>query len=154
MEKLHYSIKINAPKQKVWETLIGEKTYLEWTAPFSPNPSVSGSKVEGDWSLGSKMLFLAQDEQGKMGGMVSRIAQNKPYEYLSIEHLGIVNDGVEDTTSPEAKKWAPAFENYTLNEIDGVTEFTVDQDMQEEYVDMFNQMWPKALAKLKEVSER
>src|SRR5690606_24494151 len=102
--------------------------YREWTQEFSP-----GSYYKGDWSKGSKILFLGPDpETGKEGGMVSRIAENKPYEFVSIEHLGIVQDGVEDTTSEAAKKWAPAFENYTFRERDGATEVVVDIDIEAE----------------------
>lgn len=86
--------------------------------------------------------------------MVSRIKENRLHEFVSIEHLGIMKDGVEDTTSEEAKKFAPAYENYTFTEKDGVTEVSVDIDVAEEFADFFKETWPKALAKLKEVSEK
>ena len=121
MEKINFSVEINAPKEKVWDTMLGDKTYREWTKPFSP-----GGYFEGSWEEGSKMLFIGPDpETGKEGGMVSRIAENRPYEYISIEHLGIIHEGVEDTTSEEAKKWAPAHENYTFTEIEGGTRVDV-----------------------------
>lgn len=147
---MHFSIRINAPAEKVWNTMLGEETYKDWTSVFNEG----GSIVQGNWEKGSKMLFLGPDpETGIMGGMVSRIAENIPYQFISIEHLGIVNNGVEDTTSEEAKKWAPAFENYTFKEEDGVTEVQVDIDMMDEYVDMFNEMWPKSLERLKVLAE-
>ncbi|MDQ5893468.1 MAG: hypothetical protein QG640_480, partial [Patescibacteria group bacterium] len=31
MQKIHFSIQINAPKEKVWDTMLGEATYREWT---------------------------------------------------------------------------------------------------------------------------
>jgi uncharacterized protein YndB with AHSA1/START domain len=149
MQKLHFSITINAPKEKVWDTMLDDATYREWTTAFNP-----GSYYKGDWSKGSKILFLGPDPKtGKEGGMVSRIAEHKPYEYISIEHLGLVKDGVEDTTSEEAKKWAPAFENYTFKEKEGATEVLVDMDAEEEYADMFSNMWPEALQKLKSLAE-
>jgi hypothetical protein len=86
--------------------------------------------------------------------MVSRIAENKPYEFISIEHLGIVHNGVEDTTSAEARKWAPAYENYTFKEKDGATEVLVDIDIDEKEAETFNNMWPAALQKLKEIAEK
>lgn len=148
MEKGHFSVKINAPKEKVWDTALGEKTYPLWTDVFNP-----GSHVEGDWSKGSKILFLGPDEQGQMGGMVSRIAENKEYEFLSIEHIGMIHNGVEDTESEEVKKWTPAFENYTLTQENGVTEFTVDMDINESYMPYFENVYPAALEKLKELAE-
>ena len=150
MQKLHYSIVINAPKEKVWNTMLDDKTYREWTKAFSP-----GSYYKGDWSKGSKIIFLGPDpETGKEHGMVSRIAENKPNEYLSIEHRGIVKDGVEDTTSAEATKWVPAFENYTFKEKNGATEVLIDMDTEEDYVKMFEKMWPDALQRLKTIAER
>lgn len=144
MEKLNFSIKINAPREKVWNVLFGEKTYPEWTAEFSP-----GSQVETDWKEGSRAVF----GDGKGNGMVSKIARNVPNEYLSINHLGIIKDGVEDLTSEETKKWSGAHENYTLKEAGGETELKIDMDSVDEYKDYFNETWPKALGKVKQLSE-
>lgn len=150
MQKIHKTIHINAPREKVWQVMLDKDTYVEWTKAFH-----AGSRFEGDWSQGSKMLFIGPDEEtGKEMGMVSRIAENRAPEFVSIEHLGLYSDGVEDTTSEEARKWSPAFENYTFEEKDGGTQLTVDQDMQDEYVEMFGKMWDDALQNLKEISER
>ena len=46
--------------------------------------------------------------------MSSRIKTSRKYEFVSIEHLGLVKNDVEDTTSDEVKKWTPPFENYTF----------------------------------------
>lgn len=129
--------------------MISDKGYREWTAAFH-----EGSYFKGDWSKGSKMLFLGPNPDGKTeGGMVSEVEENKPYEFISIKHMGIVNNGVEDTTSEEARKWAPAYENYTFTEKDGGTELVVDMDSEETMADEFNRMWPAALQKLKELCE-
>jgi len=151
MQKLHFSIFIDAPKEKVWDTMLGDSTYREWTAAFNP-----GSYYKGNWEKGSKMLFLGPDPQGGgEGGMVSVVKENRIYDFISVEHLGIVKDGVEDTESLEAKKWSPAFENYTFVEKDGGTELLVDMEFEgDEYKAMFEEMWPKALQSLKELSER
>lgn len=151
MKKLHFEVEINAPRQKVWDTMLEDATYRQWTKVFNPG----GSYYEGDWSEGSKMLFLGPSEDGsEIGGMVARIKENRKYEFISIEHLGMVKNGVEDTTSEEVKKWTPAFENYTFTEKDGGTKLAVDVDISEEYGDIFNGMWPKALQTLKELSEK
>jgi len=85
--------------------------------------------------------------------MVSRIKENKLHKYISIEHLGEVHDGVEDTTSDRVKVWAGALENYTFIDKNGKTELVVDMDINEEFVEMFEGMWPKALKKLKSLCE-
>src|SRR5688572_3618959 len=127
MDKMHLTTFINAPVKKVWDTMLSDATYRQWTSAFN-----AGSYYKGNWEQGSKILFLGPNPDGSgEGGMVSRIAENKQYEFLSIEHLGIVKDGVEDTTSDIAKKWAPAFENYTFKQAGGGTELTIDMDIAE-----------------------
>lgn len=150
MQKINFSITINAPKEKVWNTMLNDTTYRQWTEAFH-----SGSYYEGNWSEGSKIRFLGPNDDGTLSGMVSRIAENRPYEYISIEHLGEIQNGVEDTTSDRAKLWAGMHENYTFTETNGVTELKVDIDVNnDEFKEMFKDMWPKALQKLKELSEK
>ncbi|HET7360664.1 MAG TPA: SRPBCC domain-containing protein [Salinimicrobium sp.] len=145
MKTLHFTKTMDAPKEKVWNTMLEDKTYREWTSAFN-----EGSYYEGSWEKGSKILFLGPEGSG----MVSVIAENRPYEFISIKHIGLVNKGVEDTESEDAKKWAPAFENYTFTEADRKTTISVEMDILEEYEEMFQKMWPKALRKLKELSEK
>lgn len=150
METLHFSIVINAPRAQVSEAMLADATYREWTSVFSP-----GSYYQGDWSKGSKMLFLGPDpETGIEGGMVSRIAAHVPSEFVSVEHLGFISDGVEDTTSEAVSKWMPAFENYTFRDSGEGTEVLIDVDIHPDYKAMFEELWPKALVRLKEVVER
>ena len=144
MEKIHFSILINASPEKIWKVLWTDETYRKWTTAFA-----EGSYAETDWKQGSKVLFL----DGKGSGMVSRIAVNKPNEFMSIEHLGMVKDGVEDTSSDDIKAWAGAHEDYTLKKINGKTELSIDMDATEEFKEMFSNMWPKALQNVKELSE-
>ena len=150
MQKLHYSIVINTPASKVWSTMLDDKTYRQWTEAFAP-----GCYFKGDWNKGSKILFLASGEDGE-SGMVSRIKENRKHEFLSIEHLGTVQKGNEDTSSEEAKAWAGALENYSFAGKNGVTELLIDLtgNIADEFVTMFNDMWPQALQKLKELSEK
>lgn len=150
MQTLRFTTAINAPKEKVWNTLVGDATYREWTSAFS-----DGSYYEGSWEKGSEIRFLGPDpETGKLGGMYARIRDNRPYEFISIEHLGIIEDGRVDTTSEAVKKWAPAYENYRLTEKDGATELLIETDSNEEYAEMFQELWPKALEKLKAIAEK
>ncbi len=149
-EKIHLSTVINAPREKVWSTMLDDATYREWTSAFNP-----GSYYKGGWSQGSKILFLGPDPStGEEGGMISRIAENRPHEFISIEHLGIVKNGIEDTTSAVAKQWAPAFENYTFTDKDDGTELQIEMDILPEYKQEFEKMWTTGLAKLKEICER
>lgn len=129
--------------------MLDDATYREWTMPFCP-----GSYYEGSWETGSEIKFLGPGEGGSVGGMYSRIKENRKYEFVSIEHIGMIQNGVIDTTSEEVKKWTPAFENYTLTEVDGGTKLDIDIDTNLEYKEMFEGMWPKALEILKGIAEK
>jgi hypothetical protein len=153
MQTLHQSIFIQAPREKVWDTMLSEETYSEWTKPFSPDSSSVGT-YKGSWEKGSKIIFIGTDEDGGESGMVSFIAENKPYEFISIEHKGLYANGIEDTSSEEAAKWAPAYENYTFVSINGGTELSIDVQVADEYLQMFKDTWPKALQSLKVLSEK
>ena len=149
MEKLRQTIFINAPRSRVWDVMLADDTYRDWTSVFSP-----GSYYKGDWSQGSKILFLGPSPDGAgEGGMVSRIAENRLHEFISVEHLGIVQNGVEDTESAAAKKWAPAYENYTFADRNGGTELTIEMDIQGDQKETFDKMWADALARLKAIAE-
>lgn len=148
MQRIHFSIHIDAPKEKVWHTMLDDATYREWTLPFNEE----GSHYKGNWEEGSEMQFLADNAQG---GMFARIKESRPYEYISIEHLGMIDsNGVVDTTSDEVKKWTPAFENYTFTATNTGTEISVDMDINDEYKEAFSEMWPKALRILKTLTEK
>ncbi|HEY9260862.1 SRPBCC domain-containing protein [Chitinophaga sp.] len=144
MEKLTFNTSINAPRNRVWEILWGEQTYPAWTAVFA-----EGSKMETDWQVGGRTLFV----NGENNGMVSTIAAKVPNEYLSFKHLGYIENGVEDFSSDKVKAWAGSLENYTLKDADGQTAVLVEVDIDEEYKDYFLNAFPKALDKVKELAE-
>jgi len=145
MEKHTFNVSINASREKVWDTLWRDDNYRAWTSVFA-----EGSTAVTDWKKGSKALFT----DGKGEGMVSTIVENKPNEFMSIKHLGIVKGGVEDLDSEETLKWAGALENYALETKDGDTLLTVDMDITDDYKDYFLATWPKALDKVKQLAEK
>lgn len=151
MEKLQFKIEIKAPASKVYDFMLGitnKSTYEQWTALFNPT-----STYEGNWSKGSKILFLGSDEFGEKSGMVSEISENLLNQFVSIRHYGLVKNGVETTEGPEVEKWANGFENYTFEEHNGVTLVTVDLDTTQDFIEYMNKTYPKALDKLKEICE-
>ena len=144
MKTLRYSITIQAPREAVWAAMLGPDTYRAWTAPFC-----EGSYYEGSWSAGERIRFLGPSGEG----MSSVIAESRPPEFVSIRHLGMIKDGIEDTTSDAATAWAPSFENYAFAEANGATEVTVELQMPPDFVAFMDETWPKALAKLKSICE-
>lgn len=145
MERIEKSIFINAPVEKVWDTMLNDETYRTWTAEFNPS-----SYFEGDWSLGSDMRFLGEGEGGVVGGMLAKITDNQKYEYVSMEHYGIING---DEIDESAQEWVGAKEAYTFESKDGGTELKIEVDVSSEEKDNMSGSWDKALAKLKEICE-
>jgi len=145
MEKHQFKIDINAPREKVWNALWEDSNYRKWTGTFC-----EGSHAKTDWKEGSKVLFL----DGKGEGMTSIIEANRPNEFMSFKHLGMVKDGVEDTSSEKVMEWAGAHENYSLKETDGATTLIVDMDLADEYKDYFMKTFPTALEQVKTLSEQ
>lgn len=151
MKKLQFNISIQAPVSAVYNVMLGissKSTYEQWTAMFNPT-----STYEGNWEKGSKMLFIGVDEKGEKGGIVSKIAENIPHQFVSIQHYGLVNAGKEITEGAEVEKWAHGFENYLFEENNEVTIVKVEIDATEEFIDFMNETYPKALNKLKELCE-
>ena len=106
--------------------------------------------------MGAIIKFVDEDE-GHISGLFGKIAENVLYERIIIEYLGEIVDGQEDMTSDEAWQWNGAQETYIFTEIDGVTTLTVElegEGVKPEMSEMFEQMWPAALNKLKEIAER
>ena len=152
MNKLQFTISIHAPVAMVYANMLGtnsKSTYEQWTSMFNPT-----STYEGSWDKGSKILFVGVDEHGEKGGMVSRIVENIPNRFVSIQHYGLLKADEEITDGPDVEKWANGFENYTFEENNGITTVTVDLDTVEEFVDYMNEHYPKALDKLKELCEK
>ena len=152
MKKLQFTVSIKAPVTRIYHSMLGinsKSTYEQWTSLFNPT-----STYEGSWDKGNKILFIGVDEKGEKGGMVSRIAENIPNRFVSIQHYGLVKADKEITEGPEVEKWANGFENYTFEENNGTTTVTVDLDTTEDLLGYMNQTYPKALDKLKELCEK
>lgn len=147
MQKLQFTIDINASAQKVYSAMLGledKRTYQLWTAAFNPT-----STYEGNWDKGSKIYFIGTDENGKKGGMISEIVAHEPAKFVSIRHYGFLDGDNEITTGQEVEKWEGGHENYSFMEQLELTTVTVDIDVIEEYLDYFQSTYPKALELLK-----
>lgn len=145
MRKENFSTVIYAPKEKVWQVLWGKTTYPVWTEPFG-----EGSRAETDWQEGSRILFLNSENEG----MVSRIAKKDENDFMSFEHLGMVDkNGNEDFESEKVKAWVGSKENYRLKEVDGKTELQVELEVEDSLGNFFGDTFPRALQLVKELSE-
>lgn len=145
MQKINFSIDISAPREKVWDVLWTDKTYREWTSVFT-----EGSYAESDWNEGSKILFLSP----KGDGMSSLILKKDPPEFMSFKHIAMVKNSEEQPLDEESKKWSGALENYKLITNGTGTTLTVEMDANEDMQAYMNTTFPKALQKVKELSEK
>jgi uncharacterized protein YndB with AHSA1/START domain len=140
MEKMNFSVEINANKEKVWDALWTDANYREWTSVFH-----AGSYAKSDWKEGSKILFLSPEGSG----MHAIIEKKIPGKQMTFLHKGEIKDGVE-----QESKWGEARESYFLDEQNGKTTLRAELDTVEEYKKYFEDTFPKALEKVKEISER
>lgn len=143
MEKMVFEISIHTTPERVWDILWNDATYRQWTAAFS-----EGSYAVTTWEEGTKALFLSDSGDG----VVSVIAANKPYELMSIKHVGAVKNGVEDLDSEEVREWSGAMENYMLKAVNGGTQLRIEMETIKKYQGYFGDTWPKALEKVKELA--
>lgn len=148
MKKLEYKTEINAKPEKVWKTMLEIDTYHEWVNVSWPN-----STYDGNWKQGEEISFIGSGEN--KGGTKARLVEVRQPEVIRAEHIAIIGpDGKEDTTSPEAKGWIGTKEEYFFTEKNGKTELKVEITTNPDWESMFNEGWPNALKKLKEISER
>ncbi|WP_166335448.1 SRPBCC domain-containing protein [Sphingobacterium chungjuense] len=149
MKKLHYNININAPSKWVADQMIGKETYPQWTTPFSPT-----SDFEGGWNKGDKIKFTSLDEHGTKHGILAEIVEHIPHQFISMHHYGYLHADQEITEGSELAGWENSFENYYFDEEEGVTTVRVEVTDDGEHAQHMDEIWPKALEKLKAMCER
>lgn len=139
MKRIHLERGFKSSPEHLWEMIVDPDHYRNWTTAFH-----EGSDFDGQWVKGHKISFISEDEKGLQTGMLSVIEDCTYPSFISIKHIGLVMNGIEDYDSEETKRWTPAYENYTLRVSgDGGCLFELDQDMAEEEVQGFIAMWEK-----------
>ncbi|MBK7789429.1 MAG: SRPBCC domain-containing protein [Saprospiraceae bacterium] len=141
-----FEIEIPAPVEKVYNTMIDPHHYRTWTTVFNET-----SNYKGSWDKGSDIHFIGQDAEGNAGGMVSRIKENMINQFISIEHLGLIQGEEVITEGPMVESWAGALENYYFIDKGGSTLLRVQMDTNEEFKGYFESTWPKALEVLRDI---
>lgn len=146
MKTLEYKIDINAGKQKVWNTMLQPETYKQWVGVSWP-----GSTYEGKWEQGEALRFGSAEQQG---GTYAELREVTPYDHIHAVHTAIISsDGSLDRDSDMAKGWVGTTESYTFTEKNGKTELKVQIETNPDWEKMFDDGWPAALEKLKELCE-
>src|SRR5919109_2502362 len=139
MKRLHFSIDIGAPRDKVWHVLWDDASFRDWSSVFA-----EGSYALSDWNEGSTIQFI---DPSSRSGMAAVIEKKRPGEFISFRHEAEIKDG---KVQPPAA-WSGAHENYTLTANNGRTTLTVDLDAPDEYRQMFEGKFPQALERVKKL---
>lgn len=142
MKQMQFTVEINAPKDKVWDTLWQDKTFREWASIVDPETYMMGELKEGN-----EVQFLSA-ENGY--GVTSLVKKLVPGEYLLLLHEADTQDTGARTRQ---KQWTGGEESYALEEKDGITTVTTAFDVPEELEDYFNDAYPKALQRVKVLAE-
>jgi uncharacterized protein YndB with AHSA1/START domain len=144
--ELRFTITIDAPRQKVWQTMLEPASYREWVGVSWP-----GSRYIGEWKKGASIRFVGGDDQG---GTLATIVELEPNERVLARHVAALSaDGSEDRDSELARGWIGTTERYTFIHESGKTRINVDIVTTAQWEPMFNNGWPAALVKLKELCE-
>lgn len=139
---MQFTVEIHAPKEKVWNTLWQDKTFREWAGLIDPGTYIKGELVEGN-----EVEFISA-ENGY--GVTSLVEKLIPNEFLLLKHEA----DTQDTGKRErAKEWTGGKESYKLVEKDNVTTLTTVFDVPVQMEEYFNDAYPKALQRVKQLAE-
>lgn len=145
MITLTFQIEINAAPEKIWEVLWSDLGYRKWTEIFTP-----GSYAESeDWKTGSLVRFLSP----KGHGLYALIEEHIPNRSMIFKQLGLVNGGINQAIDAETAVWSGCKEIYHLDSSSSHPLLTVTLETQEESVNYFNEVFPKALARIRELTQ-
>lgn len=144
MERLEFSIDIEAPRERVWEVLWDDETFRDWTRAFADD--ASGARLESDWEEGSRFEYFEGD-----AGSYGVIETLVPAEHVVFRHLGDI-DGGEDRPSNDEDRFV---EEYRLEQAGDITTLRLSQDAPPpEHRDMFEAAIPRALERLRQLAEQ
>ncbi len=143
MNKMQFSIEIQATKERVWETLWQDETFRQWAGIIDP-----GTYMKGDLKEGNEIQFISSENGYGVTSLVEKVVVG---EYLLLKHRA---DTQEKGEQEREKEWSGGEECYILHEKDGMTNLTVAFDVPLELEEYFTENYPKALAKVKALAEK
>ena len=145
MTNLTYQVEIKSDCETVWRALTDPALYRKWATAFSANSQFVGNWVEGE--------YIDFFDPGFGGTRAVLEAVVRP-QRIRARHIGVVrSDGTIDTDSDTAKQWIGAIEAYDLRIIETGTRLVVEISCHEDWSEMFETSWAKALPLLKALCE-
>jgi uncharacterized protein YndB with AHSA1/START domain len=141
MKEMQFSVEIKATKEKVWDTLWRDETFRQWAGIIDPGTYMSGELKEGN-----EVEFIS----GNGYGVTSLVEKLVEGEYLLLIHEADTQGNGEQERE---KQWTGGKESYSLSEKDGTTTLTASFDVPPELEKYFQDNYPKALERIKELAE-
>ncbi|MBN8642082.1 MAG: SRPBCC domain-containing protein [Flavobacteriales bacterium] len=144
MKRLEFTIEINTSIEKIWETLWNDTTYRDWVSVFC-----EGTYVKTNWNEGDSVHFLTPD--GK--GMNSIIEKKLEHQYIAFKHISELENFEPQPVDETTSEWTGAMEIYELIPSTSSVTLKVLMDTLEKYIEYFETTFPKALERVKTLSE-
>lgn len=139
---MQFSIEINSPKDKVWNTLWQDETFRQWAHLIDPETYLVGELQEGN-----EIQFISAANGYGVTSLVEKLVEN---ELLQLRHSA---DTQETGQRERDNQWTGSTETYTLTEKDGITTLTITFGVPIELEEYFRENYPKAMEKIKELAE-
>jgi hypothetical protein len=143
MKELEYQIIINKPKEIVWFTIWDDQSFRDWSNNIDEGTYMLGSIIEGN-----EIQFISSVNGYGVTSLVSKLIPN---EYVLFKHA---SDTQNTGTETRDKQWTGGSESYTLTENNGSTVLIIKSEIPDELVELFNVSMPKALERIKYLSEK
>ncbi|HAE43429.1 MAG TPA: hypothetical protein DCG34_11035 [Clostridiales bacterium] len=142
MQVVQFEIRIKAKKEAVWKTLWEDKSFRDWSSNIDEGTYMLGELLEGN-----EVQFLSSVNGY---GVTSLVEKLEEYDYVKFIHGA---DTQDSGNALRDKEWTGGTETYSLKEENGVTTLTLTTDVPDEMIDLFNERIPKALDRIKVLSE-
>lgn len=142
LKPINKQITINATADKVWQVLLSKETYLQWANIFQEGADYLATD---NFIQGSKVIF----GDGSGNGMVALVSINEPNHKIQFTYTGEIKDGEESSMG----EMDGTTETYTLTQDgDGIL-LELETSMGNQWFEMMNAAWDKAIVIIKELSE-
>jgi len=143
MRKLHFTIAIQASKERVWNTLWEDKTFRDWASNIDEGTYMEGVMIEGN-----EVQFISFVNGYGVTSLVEKLIPN---EFVLFRQMADTKDSGERERENE---WTGGTESYSLAEKDAITTLTVDMDVPPGQEENFKNSLPKALERVKILAEK
>ena len=140
---MQFSIEIEAPSEKVWQTLWEDKTFRDLG-----NIIDEGLYMVGEMAEGSEVQFISSVSGF---GVTSVIEKLIPHEYIAFKQVA---DTMDSGKQERDKEWTGGTESYELIEKNNITNLTVKIDVPPGQEETFKVRFPKALERVKILAEK